>query len=90
MDDTFYLQNYKKDIGCLNRLPKSSVSVKTDKEYAVVFNNSDTVAVGVFIENLTDDTEFTAEKNFFLLMPYETRKIKVNKRENLSVRGMNF
>lgn len=90
MDDTFYLQNYKKDIGCLNRLPKSSVSVKTDKEYAVVCNNSDTVAVGVFIENLTDDTEFTAEKNFFLLMPYETRKIKVNKRENLSVRGMNF
>ena len=89
-DDTFYLQNYKKDIGCLTRLPKSNVSIKTEEDYAVVCNNSDTVAVGVFIENLSNDTEFTAEKNFFLLMPYETRKIKVSHSENLSVRGMNF
>lgn len=89
-DDTFYLQNYKKDIGCLKRLPKSDITLESKDEYAVITNHSDIPAVGVFIENLSCDTLFTAEKNFLMINPYETRKIKVSHSDNLSVRGINL
>ena len=89
-DDTFYLQNYKKDIGCLKKLPKSKLSITTEEDFIIVTNQTDTPSVGIFIENLPWDTEFTAEKNFFMLMPNESRKIKVSHTDNLSVRALNL
>lgn len=88
-DDTFYLQNYKKDIGCLTHLPETKLSITAENGYAVVTNVSSVPAVGVFIENLKHDTEFTAERNFLCLMPEEIRKISVSHTDGLSVRALN-
>lgn len=89
-DDTFYMLNYKKDVGCYTRLPKAELLLCTEDMYAIVENCSDITAVGVFIENLPHDTEFTADSNFFCLAPHEKRRIKVSHTDGLSVRAFNF
>ncbi len=89
-DNTFYMLNYKKDIGCYTRLPQAELSLSIEDGCAVVENRSDIMAVGVFIENLPHDTEFTADSNFFCLAPYEKRKIMVSHTDGLSVRAFNF
>ncbi|MBE6809687.1 MAG: hypothetical protein E7521_01345 [Ruminococcaceae bacterium] len=89
-DDTFYMFNYKEDVGCYTRLPKAELSIRAEGSYAVVENNSDVLAVGVFVENLEHDTEFIADSNFFCLAPHEKREIKVSHTEGISVRAFNF
>ena len=89
-DDTFYLQNYKKDIGCITRLPETSLTIKAKDGCAVVTNNSNIPAMGVFIENLANDTEFTTQRNFLCLMPNESRTVAVSHTKGLSVRALNF
>lgn len=90
VDDTFYLQNYKKDIGCLTRLPSTSLNLTVENNFAVITNTSSVAAVGVFIENKEHDTEFTAERNFLCLLPKESRKIAVSHTQGLSVRALNY
>lgn len=88
-DSTFYIQNYRKDKGCLKALPKTELSLKTEDGYAVIANTGTVPAVGVFLECIQNDTVFTAEDNFLLLPPKEERRIKVNITDGLSVRGFN-
>ncbi len=87
--DALYIQNYKNDLGCLINMPKADISVSAKDGYAVITNNSGVPAVGVFLENLPHDTEFTAEDNFILLEGFETRKIKINIEDGLSIRALN-
>lgn len=89
IDDTFYLQNYKKDLGFITRLPKADITLTVKDGYAVLTNNGSTPAVGVWIENLENDTCFTAEDNFILLCGNETRKIKVNIETGTGIKALN-
>ena len=88
IDDTFYILNYKND-DCLMSLPKAQLDIEVFDGYVLISNDSDIPAVGVFIENLKNDTKFTAEDNFLFICPNETRKIKVNITNGLSVRALN-
>ena len=88
-DDTFYIQNYRRDEGCLKRLPETVISLKTENGSAVLQNNGSVPAVGVFLECLENSSSFTADDNFLMLLPGEERRIRVNITENLSVRGFN-
>ena len=87
--DALYFQNYKNDSGCLINMPKTDITVTAEDGCAVITNNSGVPAVGVFLENLPHDTEFTAEDNFILLEGFETRKIKINIEDGLSIRALN-
>lgn len=88
-DDTFYLQNYRKSPGCLTAMPQAELALKSDGGCAVITNGSTVPAVGVFLENLSHDTAFTAQRNFLCLMPGESRKIAVSHTDGLSVRALN-
>lgn len=89
-DDTFYFQNYKKDIGCLTRLPKAELSLETEGEFAVISNCGKAAAAGVFIECPEHDTEFCAERNFLLINAGESRRIKVSHTQGLRIRALNY
>lgn len=89
LDDVCYFQNYRKEIGVLKNLPKTDVAIKAENGFAVIENIGDIPAIGLFVECLEKDTEFTAEDNFIMLYPNEKRSIKVNISEGLSVRGFN-
>lgn len=88
-DDTFYLLNYKDDPECLTSLPETELAFTARDGLLEITNASDTPALGVFIENPENDTEFTAEDNFLFLLPGETRKIKVNFAPGVRVRAIN-
>lgn len=88
-DDTFYLLNYRDDPECLTSLPETELAFTTRDGLLEITNASDTPALGVFIENPENDTEFTAEDNFLFLLPGETRKIKVNFAPGVRVRAIN-
>lgn len=90
LDDTFYFQNYKKDVGCLFNMPKAFVTFTEEEKCVTVKNSSPFPAVGVFIENSENDTCFTAEENFILLEGKEERKIGVNISKGISFRGINI
>lgn len=88
-DDTFYLLNYRDDPECLTSLPETELAFTARDGLLEITNASDTPALGVFIENPENDTEFTAEDNFLFLLPGETRKIKVNFAPGVRVRAIN-
>ncbi len=88
-DDTFYLLNYREDPECLTSLPETELAFTARDGLLEITNASDTPALGVFIENPENDTEFTAEDNFLFLLPGETRKIKVNFAPGVRVRAIN-
>ena len=88
-DDTFYLLNYRDDPECLTSLPETELAFTARDGLLEITNTSDTPALGVFIENPENDTEFTAEDNFLFLLPGETRKIKVNFAPGVRVRAIN-
>lgn len=89
-DGTFYFQNYKQDTGCYKRLPETSVDITVEGSVAVLKNTGDVPAVGVFVECLSDDSDFTASDNFIMLGAGEVRKIGVNRDSGLTVRGLNI
>ena len=90
LDDTFYFQNYRKKTGSLAEFPEAALSLNIEDNCAVISNTSSVPAVGVFLENLQHDTQFTAERNFLCILPGESRKISVSHTEGLSVRALNF
>ena len=89
IDDTFYLLNYKNK-NVFKSLPKAKIKAETKDGFVYITNCSDVPALGVFIENIKNDTEFTAEDNFLFIYPHTTRKIKVNITEGISVKAINF
>ena len=57
---------------------------------AEIENTSVYPAVGVFLENLSNDTVFTAERNFLFLPAGEKRSVKVNITDGISIRALNL
>ena len=90
IDATFCFQNYKDDLGCYKRLPVAQIDFSVEGDTAVLKNTGNVPAVGVFIECLSNDGEFTAADNFIMLDGGETRRIKVNRDSGLTVRGFNI
>ncbi|MBO4432662.1 MAG: hypothetical protein J5852_03925 [Clostridia bacterium] len=90
LDSTFYLQNYKNDIGCIKRFPAAKVSLTAKNKVALLKNTGNVPAVGVFIECEENDTDFYASDNYLMLLPGETREISVTHDKNLTVRGFNI
>ena len=64
-DDTFYMFNYKEDVGCYTRLPKAELSIRAEGSYAVV-------------ENISDVLEMTIEEAalFFEKIPQIANKLE--------------
>ena len=90
LDSTFYILNYREDKGFLKRLPRTAVSMTVNDGRVSISNVGNFPAVGVFIENLPHDTEFTVSDNFLFLEPGEERTLNVNISDGISVRGLNF
>ena len=90
LDSTFYILNYREDKGFLRRLPRTAVSMTVNDGRVSISNVGNFPAVGVFIENLPHDTEFTVSDNFLFLEPGEERTLNVNISDGISVRGLNF
>ncbi len=88
IDDTFYILNYKNK-NCLKSLPQADLKAEVKDEFLYIKNCSDVPAVGVFIENIKNDTKFTAQDNFLFIHPKSERKIKVNIMDGISVRALN-
>lgn len=89
-DDTFYIQNYRNDTGFMNKLPAASVTLTAGNDCALMENTSAFPAVGVFIENISNDTVFTAKRNFLFLPAGYKRTIKVNRTDGMSIRALNL
>lgn len=89
-DDTFYIQNYRKDTGFMNKLPAASVTLTAGNDCALMENTSAFPAVGVFIENISNDTVFTAKRNFIFLPAGYKRTVEVNRTDGMSIRALNL
>lgn len=90
VDSSFYILNYLDDNGFLKQLPRCELQLSSKPGLAVIENVSSTPAVGVFVECLEHDSQFTAGDNFLMLMPHEKREIPVSHTEGLSVRAINL
>ena len=90
LDSTFYFQNYKNDNGSIKRFPKTKVEINEKGGIATLKNTGNVAAVGVFLECLKNDTEFTASDNFLMLLPGEARSVKVSHFKDLTLRGLNI
>ena len=89
-DSTFYLLNYREDVGFLQALPATTVTLAAQGDTLTLRNTGVCPAVGVFVENLFHDTDFTVSDNFLFLEPGEERTLRVNVSQGVSVRGFNF
>ncbi len=90
LDSVCYFQNYRKEIGVLKNLPKTVVTLETENGLTVIENKGNIPAIGVFVECLENDTEFTVEDNFLMLAPGEKRCLVTSHSDGLSVRGFNI
>lgn len=88
-DRTFYFVNYAKPPGILKQLPETLLEV-TVAEDVILKNTGNVPAVGVMVECPAYDTVFTASENYLLLAPGEERRVKVNKKGGLRIRGLNL
>lgn len=89
-DSTFYLLNYREDVGFLYTLPATAVTLTADGDTLTLRNTGAYPAVGAFVEDLSCDTAFTVSDNFLLLEPGEERTLRANRTRGASVRGFNF
>lgn len=89
VDGTFYWLNYHKDVGCLRKLPQTELSYEIEKGTVIIHNKGEVSAVGVSIECLTADSEFLTEDSIFWIEPGKTRRVKVNRTENLTIKAFN-
>ena len=89
-DSTFYLLNYREDVGFLYTLPVTAVTLTADGDTLTLRNTGAYPAVGAFVEDLSCDTAFTVSDNFLLLEPGEERTLRANRTRGASVRGFNF
>lgn len=88
-DSTFYWMNYQEKQGCLKKLPRTTLHVRTEEQAVIIENTGKFPAVGVTIECLPVDTEFTAGDSMFWLNPKEKRRIAVSHTDQLSVQAWN-
>ena len=90
-DRTFYWINYEFDRGCLFRLPRTTLSMKVEKNNGavVVTNTGKLPAVGVNVGRPGHLDTFTASQNYLWLDPGERQMIRVDALDGLSVAAWN-
>jgi len=86
---TFYWFNYKDKSGCLFNRPRTAITWQAKGNELTIINTGNIPAVGVTVECLPHDTEFTVSDNVFWLEPGESRVLKVSHDEGLSVSAWN-
>jgi beta-mannosidase len=88
-DRTFYWINYEFDKGCLFRLPRTTLALAVKDGTAVVTNTGALPAVGVHVDRPGHLDTFTASENYFWLDVGESRTVRVNSTDGLTVAAWN-
>jgi beta-mannosidase len=87
---TFYWFNYKDKPGCLFSRPRTSLAWEVQGNELTVANTGNLPAVGVTVECLPHDTEFTVSDSVFWLEAGEKRVLQVSHDDGLSVTAWNI
>jgi beta-mannosidase len=83
--------NFETKKDCLFQLPKTSVTMQTRGENQITLTNTGNVpAVAVNIRRPGHQDTFTAADNYIWLEPGESKTIKVNVTQGLSLKGWNL
>lgn len=94
-DSTFYWLNYQEKPGCMQKLPQTILNSRVVKEDSAgngimeITNEGSYPAVGVSVESIAEDCRFITEDSIFWLEPGESRRIRVNITENLTIKAWN-
>lgn len=86
---TFYFVNYEAKPDCLFELPRTTLALHVDGDYATVTNTGDVPAACAVVARPGHLDTFEASDGGFWLEPGESRRVRVNASEGLAVEAWN-